>query len=61
MVFLYEVGMYQSVLYTLKKEFELRFSVKKSEGTTKAVLLKFFRKQDELWNKTGNNRPGQKF
>ena len=29
MVMLYEVGMYQSVLYTLKKEFELRFGVKK--------------------------------
>ena len=28
-VMLYVVGMYQSVLYTLEKEFELRFGVKK--------------------------------
>ena len=55
------LGCIKVCLYTLKKEFELRFGVKKSERTTKAVLLKFFRKQDEHWNKTGNNRPGKKF
>ena len=31
-VMLYVVGMYQSVLYTLEKEFELRFGVKKGSN-----------------------------
>ena len=40
-VMLYVVGTYQSVLYTLKKEFELRFGVKR-EVTTKRSAAEIF-------------------
>ena len=36
-VMLYVVGMYQSVLYTLGKEFELRFGVKRALSTKRSA------------------------